>query len=89
VEIFPKKKIIELQQKIDQELLDIFNFDQYFSPHLTLGRVKKIKKKEIFESTISEIKIKNKKFEINKFYLIESKVTKDGSKYVILNEFNK
>tara|TARA_Y100000034_G_scaffold132665_1_gene196207 strand:+ start:1083 stop:1727 length:645 start_codon:yes stop_codon:yes gene_type:complete len=88
-EIIPKKEIIKLQQKIDQELLDIFKFDQNFSPHLTLGRVKKIKKKEKFTKMLNDIKISNAQFKINNFYLIESKLTKDGSNYVIFKEFNK
>ena len=87
--ITPKKEIIKLQQKIDQELLSIFKSDQGFNPHLNLGRVKKIKKKEKFVKLFKEIHMINKKFKIDNFYLIESRLTKDGSNYKILNKFNK
>jgi len=89
VDIFPKDKIIKIQQKIDQELLDLFKSDQTFLPHLTLGRVKFTKRKDKFLKLLKEIKIDKLKFQINTFCLVESKVTKDGSNYAILKEFNK
>src|SRR3989344_1824156 len=42
----PKEEVIELQQKIDSELLTLFSKDQRFSAHMTFGRVKFIKDKE-------------------------------------------
>ncbi len=88
-EITPKKKVIKLQQEVDEELLSNFKFDQSFSPHLTLGRIKLIKNENKFSKILKEVKVKNKKFSIDKFYLIRSKLTKDGPNYKILKEFNK
>ncbi len=87
--ISPKDKVIKLQQKIDEELLDIFNSDQKFSPHITLGRVKLIKKEKEFLDSLKNVTIKPSKFEIKQFKLLESKLTKDGPIYAIIGEFNK
>src|SRR3989344_3979289 len=46
-----EKKVIELQKKIDENLIDLFSSEQKFSAHLTLGRIKLLKEKfpeEIF-----------------------------------------
>ncbi len=87
--ITPLKKIISLQHKVDQELLSVFKFDQSFVPHITLGRVKKIKSDK-FISTFSKSKrVESKDFLVEGFCLIQSKVTKDGSNYFILEQFNK
>ena len=80
------KKIINLQQKIDSDLIDIFNKDQEFNAHLTLGRVKSIQDKNEFIKNL-KIKIENKEFEINEFCLVKSELNKEGPKYEILEKF--
>ena len=88
VSLTPEKKITALQQKIDSELFSLFKKDQQFSPHLTLGRIKRIKKKKQFFELISkEIEVKPIEFKINEFKLMQSKLTKDGSKYLILKNY--
>lgn len=82
----PKNKIIELQQKIDSELLNLFSKDQEFKAHLTLGRVKFIKNKEEFKKTLN-FDITNKEFIVNEFCLVKSTLSKDGPKYEILEKF--
>ena len=84
----PKENVINLQQKIDAELLPIFKFGQKFNPHLTLGRVKIVKKKEEFSKAIAGIKVQKKSFLVNEFCLIGVKLTKDGPKYEIISKFN-
>ncbi len=88
VDLVPKKKVIELQQKVDAELLSVFSSEQKFSPHLTLGRVKTVKKKDRFSKSFEEIKIQKKKFLITEFCLVQSKLTKDGPKYIVLERFD-
>jgi 2'-5' RNA ligase len=80
-------KLIELQRKIDEELLGICDGDQKFSPHLTLGRVKMIKKKKEFKDKINEFEFTKEKFNVDNFQLVESKLTKNGPKYKIIEEF--
>ena len=87
IDLIPRKKIIKLQQEIDSELLNFSNAYQSFSQHLALGRVKKIKKKNEFNNAIRDISVKPIEFEINSFQLMQSKLSKDGSKYIVLKEY--
>ena len=82
----PAGKVIELQQKIDSELLDLFSKEQRFSAHITLARVKFIKDKEEFKKNL-KFDISEKEFEINEFCLVKSELSKDGAKYEILERF--
>ena len=82
----PKNKVIELQQKIDSELLDLIKKDKEFKAHLTLGRVKLIKNKEKFKEKLN-LDIEKKKFEVIEFKLIKSELTKDGPKYTDLEVY--
>ena len=88
VGLFPEKEIIKLQQKIDGELLPLFKSDQTFNPHLTLGRIKFIKRKKEFLDCLDKIRIEPKSFTVKNFYLIESKLTKGVHCYNTLSEFN-
>ncbi len=82
----PKEKMIELQQKIDSELLDLFTKDQEFNVHITLARVKFIKDKEEFRKNL-KLDIDEKEFEVKEFCLVKSNLSKDGAKYEILERF--
>ncbi|MFH0936125.1 MAG: RNA 2',3'-cyclic phosphodiesterase [Candidatus Woesearchaeota archaeon] len=84
IDLKPAGKIIELQQKIDSELLNNFPKEQRFYAHLTLGRVKFVKNKEALLEKIKNVKIEPKEFEINEFKLIKSDLTKDGPVYTVL-----
>lgn len=87
--IEPQDKLTRLQQRIDESLLDIFPKDQKFSPHLTLGRIKLLKKRDEFIKNIEKIIVKKVEFKVKSFILFESKLTKDGPKYKTLRVFNK
>lgn len=82
----PAGKIIELQQKIDSELLDLFPKDQGFQTHLTIGRVKFIKNKGNIKEKLN-LEVEGE-FEIKEFKLFKSELTKDGPKYSILKTYN-
>ena len=86
VGVNPANKVIELQQKIDSELLDLFSNDQEFKTHLTLARIKFIKDKTNFKKNL-EIDINEKEFEVNEFCLVKSILSKDGSKYEVLERY--
>ncbi len=83
-----ENKLIELQQKIDSELLNLYNSNkQEFKSHITLGRIKLIKNKEKFNKLINNIKIKDIKFKIDSFQLFESTLTKDGPLYKMIKKY--
>lgn len=83
----PRKTILQLAQKIDQELMD-FSREQKFESHITLGRLSSFKKKEDFFKSIKEIKIEKLSFNIDSFKLIKSELHKDGPKYTPIENFN-
>ena len=61
---------------------------QNFVPHLTLGRVKLINDKKLFQNVIAQYKNKYiQKLYVDKFYLIESVLHKDGPTYNVLETF--
>lgn len=88
IDLKPAGKVIELQQKIDSELLNNFPKEQKFYAHLTLGRVKFMKNREALLEKIKSAQVENKEFEINEFKLIKSDLTKDGPVYTVLAAYN-
>jgi len=61
----------------------LFGKEKDYKPHITLGRVKFIKKenKTKFVETIKNIKVEGKKIEIKDFRLIKSTSTEKGPVY--------
>lgn len=83
----PEQKIIELQQKIDEALLTVFPTNQEFRAHLTLGRVKLIKKKQEFVDMLQKMETEELSFEVDGFKLMQSKLKREGSVYTTIEEF--
>ena len=84
----PEEKVIELQKKIDSEFLGLgFSEDQKFSAHLTLGRIKLVKKKKEFLKKLDEIRVKSLSFTMDEVCLVQSVLSKDGPKYKVLERY--
>jgi 2'-5' RNA ligase len=81
-------KVMELQQDIEEKLSKYFKKDHEFSAHITIGRVKFIKKKKEFLEIFKKIKIEKLSFKVANFKLIKSELSKDGPKYTVLEEFH-
>lgn len=77
----PENEIIELKNKVDDCLSDLFRKEKDFKPHLTLARVKFVKDKGKFIENLRKIKIEEKEFEIKNIKLIRSTLTPDGPVY--------
>lgn len=61
---------------------------QNFIPHLTIGRVKFISNKKIFQEVINKYKsVKIQDQKVDQFYLIESILRREGPEYKILGTF--
>lgn len=84
VSVEPEEEIIALQQKIDAQFLSHFSDEQKFQAHLTIGRIKSIRRKSDFEQSIKSIGLEKKYFEINSFSLMKSELTKLGPIYETL-----
>ncbi len=81
-----EEKIKELQMLVDSETMNLG--DIKLGSHITLGRVKFIKNKHEFKEKIKNIKVQDLEFNINEFCLFESKLTKDGPIYRILEVYS-
>lgn len=79
-----KENVLKLAKLIDQEFMEK---EQRFSDHITLARIKNIKKKNEFIKKL-EIKIKPIKFKISSFELMKSDLSKDGPKYTVLETYS-
>lgn len=87
VSVEPEKDLIKLQLAVDELLLDIFPSEQKFQAHLTLGRVKAIKKQKEFTEQASKIAVKPISFEVTGFKLYNSKKVGGGQIYSVIKEF--
>lgn len=76
-----------LQKEIDKILREILNEEKRFMGHLTIARIKKVKDKKIFFNNLKRINISKIFFIVDKFYLMQSKLKKEGPEYLILNEY--
>jgi RNA 2',3'-cyclic 3'-phosphodiesterase len=84
VKLNPENKIIELQQKIDETLLDLISNEQKFVSHVTLGRVKMVRRKKDFAKSISQISFSKNSFLISSFSVFSSEQTGKGSIYEVV-----
>ena len=83
--ISPANKFIELQHNIDGELLSLFPEPEKFTSHITLGRIKILKNKELLKKLPMPQKLE---FEVNSFGIMESKATKDSPEYIVLETYS-
>ncbi|MBT3324268.1 RNA 2',3'-cyclic phosphodiesterase [archaeon] len=88
VSLEPEDNIIQLQQKVDEALLTIFPSEQLFQSHLTLGRVKLIRRDKDFQSSLDNIQIKPIELEISSIKLFQSELTRAGPRYTELHDVN-
>lgn len=88
VDVLPKEKLVELQQKIDAALSGQgFRKNRSFETHITLARIKSIKDREKFIEKIRKIKIQPLEFEVKDFVLKKSTLTKEGPIYEDIIKF--
>lgn len=85
--LLPEKDLIRFQQTIDGELLPLFSGDQTFKSHLTLGRVKLVKKKDLFINVLKNVIITAEPFNVDSFSLYSSTLSKDGPTYHKLMDY--
>lgn len=82
----PEDKINELREKIEDALKDLFQKEERFKAHITLGRVKFISDRDkIVKGLKSEvIKIK---FPVDNFKVYKSELRGEGPVYTMVKEF--
>ncbi len=89
---FAETKILEdLAKTVHQKAIPLgFEPDrQNFVPHLTLGRIRKIDSKRYFQQIMEELRHPEiPEIYIDKIYLYESRLQKNGAEYQIIEEFS-
>jgi len=88
--ISESNRLVELEKEINVNLEKIgyLNDRQNFVPHLTLGRIKQISDKKLFQEIIQKYRdLTFQKVEVNKIYLYESVLTRTGPIYTVIHEF--
>lgn len=80
------QEFLNLQKKV-AEAVGKFGFkdERKFFPHITLSRVKNCDRD--FANRIAKIKIDQKNFEVEAFYLMESNLNKEGAEYTEIKEY--
>jgi len=81
VSIKPEDLVIELQQKVDSTLLGLFSGEQKFQSHITIGKVKSIRRDKDFQRSIDNIEIKPLVFIIDSFKLMKSELKRSSPIY--------
>ena len=78
-----------LQKRIEEALRGIGKKTKGFKAHITIARVKHIHpdKKKSFVEQLKRIKTKKIAVGVNKFYLIKSVLTPEGSAYEVIEEY--
>ena len=76
-----------LQKEIDSALESIFKKEKRFMGHLTIARVKRTDDKRKFLEELKKISVPKMSLIVDKFYLMESELKKEGSEYRVLEEY--
>lgn len=78
----------QLQEMVDDSLKSLFKPEKKFMSHLTIARVKNVSNKNLFLSELNKIRIPRGNFVVNKFCLMKSDLTENGSSYELIKEYN-
>jgi 2'-5' RNA ligase len=80
-------ELLDLQKKV-AEVVKRFGFadSRKFSPHITVSRVKS--SGEDLLRKIKDVDVRKREFEVDAFYLMQSRLASGGSEYEILEKFN-
>ena len=81
VGVKPQEQVLALQKQVDDALKEFFEVEKDFVPHLTLARIKELKKYDV------NIKVKPLSFNIDSFVLYESKLSPKGASYEVIEEY--
>ena len=88
--IEPYQELVNLMKAIQKELIPLgFESDrQNLVPHLTLGRIKNLKDKPLFQRAIDRYKsLTSETMKAESFILFESILKKEGPIYVTIETF--
>ncbi len=87
VGVKPETNIKEIATWIDNALIDEFEPNKRFYPHITIGRIKQIYDRKYFKELL-EMHIDEMPFIVDKVKLIKSTLTALGPIYEVIESFN-
>lgn len=82
------EELLNLQKEVDKSLQGLFPLEKRFMAHITIARVKKTAKKKELEKLLKSLEYDRKEYEIDKFFLMESAHTGEGSVYTEIKEYS-
>ncbi len=86
--IEPKEEIEILQKRIEKTLFEMgFEKDKKFHPHITIARVKRLKKNEDFIENLKNIEKRQIPVFVDSFVLFSSQLTSQGPIYTVIEKF--
>ncbi|MFH1592915.1 MAG: RNA 2',3'-cyclic phosphodiesterase [Candidatus Woesearchaeota archaeon] len=88
VSLRPEKEVMGLHGDIELKLGSLFEKEERFSVHVTLGRVKFVKDKKKFLDALKNVKLPWESFTVKDFSLVKSELSKDGPKYSVLERYD-
>ena len=80
--------VFKLQKQIDNALKDLFDAEERFMSHLTIARIKYVEDKDYFKEYISNLKLREIRFKVDKFKLMKSDLREAGPIYSAIEEYN-
>ena len=83
----PEEELLNLHGEVELKLGNLFEKDERFSVHLTLGRVKYVKHKEKLLEKLKNLKVKKDRLLVDSFSLIKSDLTKDRPAHTQLERY--
>lgn len=85
----PCPSLFTLQQLLRQRLMDagVSQEQQVFHPHITLARIKKISRQELFFFCSANQQLTSPRFQVTDFHLFSSKLTQKGAVHKLEQSF--
>jgi len=80
------KEVFELQKDVDKVLGDLFPKEHRFMSHVTIARPKYVEDRKMFLDELKKISLNKTHFLVDKIYLKESILTRQGADYNIIAE---
>ena len=77
-----------IQREVDNSLEGLFQKENRFMGHLTIARAKNISNKKKFLDDLKKIQVSKMFFTVDNFYLMESKMKKEGPEYKEIEKYN-
>ena len=84
----PSSKFKSLSSKVDEATLGLGKNEHTFVSHVTLGRVKNVKKSKEFISLIKGLDVDKLEFQVDSFVLMKSVLRREGPSYSVIEEYS-